>query len=248
MAFSLRHLIPTLATRAVCFALNVHASPALDEADEVSVRFTVFALRGVDNLVYQPQPEKTPVPLTFYSAYRSPVYTYKGPPRLRFFTGATMNAAPAAVYDIPAGAKTLLLLFSPATDGEGCGAQFTIHGVDDGIESTPAGCFRTINVSGRDYAGNYQDGHLLIPRGVGEAHAAKGRVSLKLATHTQAGWIPCGRHEFSLSPRDRVMLIFYPPASATSLYPLVRRLTDSVPATKDGDAEHVPPVEVDAVE
>jgi hypothetical protein len=39
-----------------------------------------------------------------------------------------------------------------------------------------------------------------------------------------------GRHDFSVSTEDRVTIILYPPGSATGIYPIIRRLTDTLPS------------------
>jgi hypothetical protein len=61
-------------------------------------------------------------------------------------------------------------------------------------------------------------------------HPGRGKITLLLAAQAEGIWMFAGRHEFIMSPRDRVTLIFYPPASRTAVYPIVRRLMDTVPS------------------
>ncbi len=244
MALSFRYLITGYAL--LFFALAPHA-PAQEQEQSrplapapahklVSIHFTVFALGGMEGAVYRPEANKPPQPLKFYSAYRSSSYAYKGTTQLQFFDEKAVSeegALPIAVYEIPEGAKELLLLFSPkaaaAIQPGDSGLKYDVFGIDDSVDCTPAGHFRTINVSGREYVGHYAGTRFPIPRGVGEAHPARGKVALSLATPVGEHWISTGGHEFTLTARDRVTLILYPPASRTALYPIVRRLTDTVP-------------------
>ncbi len=229
MAFSFRHLITGFACVAALF--DAHAEAASPPAKEVSVRFTVFALGGTEGVAYRPRAGKPPQTLKFYSAYRSSEYNYRSAERLVFFDAKITDgaAAPVAVYDIPEGAKALLLLFSPKPSMTVSGLRYDVHGIDDTVDTMPAGYFRTINLSGREYVGQYGGTHIEIPEGPGAIHSAKGRVALRFAAQVEGNWMPTGKYEFTMTARDRVTLILYPPASPTAVYPIVRRLTDTTP-------------------
>lgn len=226
MALIFRHLITAFACVAALVAARAQTAPAPPK--EVSLQFSVFALGGADGIGYLSKTDKTPRALKFYSAYRSPQYVYRGGSRISFF-GTSPAAAPVAVYDIPEGAEKLLLLFFPKETPAANGLKFDVYGVDDSVGRTPAGHFTTINVSGREYVGRYGDSRIDIPQGVGQAHAGKGRVSLLLAAQIEGQWLPSGKHEFNMASKDRVTLIFYPAASRTGIYPIIRRLTDTLP-------------------
>lgn len=239
MALSFRYLIALLvlavASPLAPVRANVSSAPA--QPREVAVRFTVFALGGAEGLAYQPKAGARPKSLKFYSAYRSPRYEYRGPECIHFYdTDAPpgIQAAPIAVYTVPEGASDVLLLFFPKETPTATGLKYDVHGVDDSIEKPPAGSFTTINVSGREYVAQSGSSRITIPQGIGSCvHVGKGRVSLLLATQVEGRWMPTGRHDFTMDASDRVTLIFYPPASRTGVYPIIRRLTDGLPGSTD---------------
>ena len=234
MAFTVRHLIAALVCLAA-LASPVRAQPATPPPKQVSLQFSVFALGGAKGIGYYSSTDKTPRVLKFYSAYRSPQYVYKGGARISFFemSATAVDGAPVAVYDIPEGAENLLLLFFPKEALMASGLKFDVYGVDDSAARTPAGHFTTINVSGRDYVGQYGGNRIDIPQGIGQVHAGKGRVALLLAAQIEGQWLPSGKHEFNVASKDRVTLIFYPSASRTGIYPIIRRLTDTLPASDE---------------
>lgn len=233
MAFSFRHLVSVFICVAALVAAHAQVAPAPPK--EVSLQFSVFALGGAEGIGYLSKADKAPRALKFYSAYRSPQYAYKGGARINFYAtaSATTEAAPVAVYDIPEGAGNLLLLFFPKEAPTADGLKFDVYGIDDSAGRTPAGHFTTINVSGREYVGQYAGSRITIPQGVGQVHAGKGRVSLLLAAQVEGHWMPSGKHEFTMAAQDRVTLIFYPSASRTGIYPIIRRLTDSQPVADE---------------
>jgi len=216
--------------------LDARAQVSPASSKEVSLRFTVFALGGVEGVAYRPRADKPPCVLKFYTAYRSAEYSYKGAPRLVFFdeNATGENAAPIAIYDIPEGAKSMLLLFSTRRRATAAGLKYDVRGFDDGVEVVPAGHFRTINLSGREYVGLYGVDRFAIPEGVGATHPGRGTIALRFAAWVDGKWMPTGIHEFTMSPRDRVTLIFYPPSNRAALYPLVRRLTETMSAPTTG--------------
>ncbi|MET0263033.1 MAG: hypothetical protein ABW223_09065 [Rariglobus sp.] len=249
MAISLRYLIRTFLLLGLLFGVAVSSARAADPATpakEVSLKFTVFALGGADGLAYRSTTEGEPRALKFYSAYRSAVYVYKGAEQLSFFEADTIESAaprPVAVYTIPKGATNLLLLFFPRESPAHDGLKYDVHGVDDSTSRTPPGHFTTINVSGREYAGLYAGQRITIPQGVGEAHMGRSKVSLQLASQVEGSWLSTGRHEFSMSSKDRVTLIFYPSASRTGAYPIIRRLVDtpsSIESEKGSELAQLP--------
>jgi len=238
MAISFRYLILIISFASLALSAQGQEQSA-EKPKEVSLQFTVFTLGELENLCYIPKAKAAPMGLKFYSAYRSSEYVYRGGVDLSFFDGKTggENPSPVAIYTVPEGARKMLLLFFPKKGAAGTGLKYDVYGVDDRIEKTPAGSFSTINISGREYLAQYGDFRITIPQGVGESHAAKGRVSLRLATQAEGGWKPSGRHDFSMTNQDRVTLIFYPPASGTGIYPIIRRLVDTLPPPekKPGD-------------
>ncbi len=238
MAISFRYLILIIVFSGLAFSAQGQTQPA-DKPKEVSLQFTVFTLGDLENLSYVPKAKASPTVLKFYSAYRSPDYAYRGGVELCFFDSKEPggNPQPVAIYTVPDGARKMLLLFFPKAGATGAGLKYDVYGVDDRVEKIPAGSFSIINISGREYLAQYGDSRFNIPKGVGETHAAKGRISLRLATQAEGGWKPSGRHDFSMTSQDRVTLIFYPPSSGTGIYPIIRRLVDTLPPTekKPGD-------------
>lgn len=204
---------------------------------EVSLSFNVFALGGAKGLTYVPKKSVPAKGLRFYSAYRSPVYQYQGSPTLSFYdkTAADVNQ-PVATYRIPEGSVSLLLLFFPRETPSADGIRYDVYGVDDSAVKTPAGSFSTINISGREYVAQYGGNRIAIPQGVGAAYPGKAHVVLRLASQVDGLWIPAGKHDFNMAKSDRVILIFYPPASRTGVYPIIRRLVDRSPSADEAAA------------
>ena len=237
MAHFIRHLNRVFACVVGLATLHADPTPA---PKEVEVKFTVFALGGAEGLAYRPVAGEATRALKFFSTSRSPLYDYRGSARLYFFDAASAGtAAPVAIYDAPEGVKRVLLLFFPKEVVARDGLRYEVYGVDEGAGRVPAGHFITINVSGRDYAGQYGANRIAIPQGVGPAHAGKSRVMLSLAAQVDGQWLPAGRHEFGMAAQERVTLIFYPPASRTGVYPLIRRLRDTVVPVAEGNSEEV---------
>ncbi len=230
MAITFRYLMAGFALCALTLGAHGQTNPAT-KPKEVSLQFTVFALGGMAPLGYEPKAKSALAPVKFFSAYRSSEYSYRGETTLCFFDGqaADKSQSPVAIYTIPEGATKLLLLFFPKAGATGDGLKYDVFGVDDAQAKTPAGTFSTINISGHEYAAQYGTTRLTIPKGVGDFHPAKGSVSLLLATQMEGHWMPSGRHVFAIGNQDRVILIFYPPASDTGIYPIIRRLVDTVP-------------------
>jgi len=240
MAIVFRYLTAGILIFAGLWAGDLQAQTPAAPPRLVSFQFTVFALGGMDGVSYLPKEGATAQPLKFYSAYRSPAYHYKGGEQMRFFAPTTEGNPPVsiAVYTVPEGAKSLLLLFFPKTTPSDAGLKYDVYGVDDSADKVPAGCFSTINVSGREYAAQYGPTRITIPQGLGVAHGGKGRVRLLLASQIDGGWMPAGRHEFIMGTQERVTLIFYPPANRTAIYPIIRRLAEILPPTDKKSGEY----------
>jgi hypothetical protein len=198
---------------------------------QVNVRFTVTANADMGSITYLPADGKAVQPLTFYATDRSPAYSYKGEAALKFFEegGSEKNTVPVAVCNIPEGMKKALLLFFPRQQSSTDGIRYDVVAVDDSEEAIPAGKFSIINISGREYVGQFGGGApILIGQGVGPAYEATGRTTLKLARNDESGWAVAGRHVFTITPQARVRVLLYPPSSPTDLYPVVRRITENV--------------------
>jgi hypothetical protein len=234
MAERFRHLIIGLIC-VLAFAQSAMGQAAAEK--EVSLSFNVFALGGAEGLAFVPKKGVSAKGLRFYSAYRSPVYEYRGSPTLSFYDKTAENVSqPVAIYTIPEGSVSLLLLFFPREKPSADGIRYDVFGVEDSPAKTPAGSFSTINVSGREYVAQYGSTRITIPKGVGMAYPGKSHVVLRLASQVDGLWIPTGKHDFNMAKSDRVTLIFYPPASRTGVYPIIRRLVDGSPNTEDQES------------
>jgi hypothetical protein len=201
---------------------------------EVSLSFNVFALGGAEGLAFVPKKGMSAKGLRFYSAYRSPVYEYRGSPTLSFYDKTAANVSqPVAIYKIPEGSVSLLLLFFPRETPSADGIRYDVFGVDDSAVKTPAGSFSTINISGREYVAQYGTNRITIPQGVGMAYPGKAHIVLRLASQVNGLWIPTGKHDFNMAKGERVILIFYPSASRTGFYPIIRQLVDGTPTVEE---------------
>lgn len=220
---------------------------------EVSVEFTVFAPRALKGVGYLPDTAgREPLrSLKFYNSYRSPVYSYRGASVIRFYDEAEVTAAlearavavdktrvapprPVAECVLPEGVKKAFLLFFPKTDAAAGELKYDIFVMDDGEARLPAGHFMIINASGLEMVGNVNGQSLNIGRGLSAPIAAReGRVRLGMARAEASYSRLLLADEWSLGPRQRNLLVMFPPTRG-NLLPNLVRLNDELPKDTKG--------------
>lgn len=201
---------------------------------QVTLEFTVSARESIGGLVYRPGNDKAFHPVVFYGAYRADSLRYKGAETLEFYSATTAgaeNAKPVARCVIPEGMSKAFLLFFPKQTPAADGLSYDVVAIDDAMEKIGPGSFAVINLTNQEYAAHYGAASpIVIGRGVSPSYQASGEVMLRLAMQKADGWRKAGRRGFDLGERNRVWVIIYPPAAPTDVYPIIRTLTQEMPA------------------
>lgn len=248
MAQRIRHLTVLIFT-ALFFAVAGRAQGAGGATPpQVTVEFTVFAPRAIKGIGYLPDvAAREPLrPLKFYNAYRSPVYDYRGSPVVRFYDEAEVKAAlearalavdkskvspprPVAECTVPDGVKKAFLLFFPKPHAQPGELKYDVFMMDEAESRLPAGHFMIINASGVEMLANVNGSEVRIGRGVSAPFAAKnGAVQLGMSRTETAYRSVIMADEWALGPRQRNLLVMFPPARGGVLPNLVR-LNDELP-------------------
>lgn len=249
MAYFLRYLI-VIAGVVLGFAGVLRAQAERDPGAEVEITFTVFAPRAVKGIGYFPEGEKGALKgLKFYNSYRSPVMSYRGGSVLRFYeegavlavreaatpltSGKSVAATlppPIALCAIPEGVEKAFLLFIPRASPAIGGLKFDIYVMNDGEASIPREHFVIINASKLELLARINGKDTKISRGVSAPiRAEKGLVILAAVREEPEYHKLMISDTWSLGPRQRNLLIFFPPRTATALLPDVVRLNDEMP-------------------
>ena len=260
MAYIQRYLIVCVTLFALWRCGVMRAEGSTDRSADIALEFTVFAPRAVKGMAYFPEGEKKPVSgLKFYNSYRSPVYAYKGGTVLRFYdekeaaaaseafaaaTAASIEAGtppppppvlrPIALCAIPEGVTKAFLLFIPRPSVAIGGLKYDIFVMDDGETGVPPGHFVIINASNLEFIARINNVDTAIHRGVSPIFKSDRGLVILLAVRTEPEYHKLMiADQWDLGPRQRNLLIFFPPKSPTALLPEIVRLNDEIPEDKD---------------
>ena len=209
---------------------------------EVTVPFTVFSRKRLAGLCYLPTKLSQPVSLRFFTQNKSERYRYTGSADVAFYAAEDwaiflqpgVVAAPrvpplprpVAVASLPSGMTEALLLFIPLPETQPDGIKFLVLPVHDDPARFPVGHIAVVNATGRPYTGQVGRKVLDIPQGGGGNVAATGPVDFRLAFLDGGQWVFAGHHFLNVSPRTRVRLVLFPPATPTGVGPVIRALVD----------------------
>ena len=251
MAYSCRHLIVLVAFLGLAAVFVRGQTPTPPE--EIEITFTVFAPRAIKGLGYFPTGDKKPLTgMKFYNSYRSPVFHYRGEAVLYFYDEAEVAAAmaaavpaypggpvpapvlhPIAACAIPAGVTKAFLLFIPRHGPAIGGFKYDVSVMDDGETGVPPGHFVIINASNLEFVARINKVDTKIHCGVSPVFKADRGLVILLAVRTEPEFHKLMiADQWDLGPRQRNLLIFFPPKSATALLPEIVRLNDEVPDNK----------------
>jgi hypothetical protein len=254
MALTQRYLI-FFGLLTVFLTAGLRAQEAVPVEQRIELKFTAFAPRAIKGLCYFPDGDKEPAAgMKFYNAYRSPVFSYRGGSVLRFYDQAEVEAAiaavatmppqqgnptpkpvfnPVAVCVIPQGVTKAFLLFMPRRGAAIGGFKYDVFVMDDGETSVPPGHFVIINASKLEMFSRINGVDSTILRGVSEPIKAEKGLVIFMAARTEPEFHKLLISDtWDLGPRQRNLLIFFPPKSDTALLPEVIRLNDEVPEEK----------------
>lgn len=252
MAYTQRYLILVFCLLGLGLGA-VRAQETVPEEEQIAVTFTAFAPRAIKGLGYFPDGDKKPVTnVRFYNSYRSPVCVYRGGNVLRFYDEAEVAAAiaaaqpatpggpvpapvlrPIAVCAIPKEFKKAFLLFIPRPGAAIGGLKYDIFVMDDGETSVPPGHFVIINASKIEMFSRINGVDSTILRGVSQPIKAEKGLVIFMAARTEPEYHKLLIADtWDLGPRQRNLLIFFPPRTKTALLPDVVRLNDEIPETE----------------
>jgi hypothetical protein len=252
MALSQRYLSLVILLLGLC-ASGGRAQENVPVDERIEITFTAFAPRAIKNMGYFPEGDRKPVAnLKFYNSYRSQVCSYQGGAVLRFYDEDEVAAAiaaaalerpglparkpvfvPIAVCAIPKGVTKAFLLFIPRKEAAVGGFKYDIFVMDDGHASVLPGHFVIINASKMELFSRINGVDSKILRGVSAPVKAEKDLVIFMATRTEPEYHKLLiADKWGLGPRQRNLLIFFPPRSATALLPEVVRLNDEIPEDK----------------
>ncbi|MDF3059611.1 MAG: hypothetical protein K0R17_3826 [Rariglobus sp.] len=248
MAYFHRYLIVLVSLTGLLPNLVRGQAGAAAAPAEIEMKFTVFAPRAVKGMGYFPDGNRKPLSnVKFYNSYRSPVYSYKGGAVVRFYDEAevaVVQAAvaagrpapvlnPIAVCAIPEGVTTAFLLFIPRSGAAIGGFKFDIFVMDDGEASVPLEHFVIINASKMELLARINGNDTKILRGVSPPIKADKGLVILMAARTEPEYHKLLIADtWDLGPRQRNLVIFFPPRTATALLPDVVRINDQMPEEK----------------
>lgn len=223
--------------------LLAEGSVALAQPPPPPVRFTVFAAKPIGDLAFAPRMGAAAQKVSFYPTARSPKYEYRGAMPLRFFDA---SGAVVAEATIPADMREALLLFTPvdvpATEGAGVtqardakdrkdakkkpALRYQVAVLDDGAARHAAGALSIINLSGLALSGTVNREEVTLRPGLNPTVAVgrSGKVTLRTTFNKRVYQSYAGT--FTLSAKQRALLILFPPFYKGSLEVQSRLLVD----------------------
>lgn len=196
------------------------------------VRFTVFSAKPIADVAYVARAGAAPQKLVFYPTARSPRYEYRGVMPLRFIEEATGTVVAEAI--IPPEIREALLLFSPIEPGTaGKGAQkstlrYQVAVLDDGAARHGSGGLAIINFSGLALSGTVNKENVTLRAGLNPTLAVARGANVTLRTTFNGRTYQSYAGMVSLKPRQRALLILFPPFYKGSLEVQSRLLIDEV--------------------
>lgn len=235
MADAVRYLIAV-----VCLALagagSLSGAPASGSAGPVQqVRFTVYSARPISDVGLAVRAGAAPQKVTFYPTARSPRYEYRGTMPLRFVDPTSGEVVAEAV--IPSGIRDALLLFSPATAdaaGKAGTLRYQIAVLDDSAARQGSGALAIINLSGLELSGTIGKDAVTLRAGLNPAVAIGRSAKIMFRTAVKGRSYQAYANTVQLAPRERALLILFPPYTKGSVEVQARLLIDTPPgaATK----------------
>jgi hypothetical protein len=225
MAHAVRYLrragagLLALALGAVAWA-QTPAAPA--------VRFTVFAPKPVHEVGYMPRSGAPLQTMTFQPTSRSPRYEYRGTMPLRFVDA--VSGAIVAEANIPPGLRDALLLFTPVGPAAGkepkSGLRYHVAVLDDSFERHGSGGLAIVNLSGLALVGTVNKGIVTLKAGLNPTLEVGRNATIALRTTVNQRSYPAFSAKLGLTPRQRALLLLFPPFNPGSVEVQSRMLID----------------------
>ncbi len=193
-----------------------------------TVRFAVFAPKPVREVGFIPRTGGPLQTLTFQPTARSPRYEYRGAMPLRFID--TASGAIVAEASIPPGIRDALLLFTPLEPAPAAGGKpglrYQVAVLDDGFERHGPGGLAIINLSGLALAGTVNKENVTLKAGLNPTLEVGRRATIALRTPVNQRSYPAFSAQLSLAPKQRALLLLFPPFNKGSVEVQSRVLVD----------------------
>lgn len=203
------------ALRSLTLALFVVAGAAAQGArDLVTLRFAVFGPSEIRELSFQPQPGAPAVALVPSPTARSPRYSYRGGPSIRF--SGTQDGKVVAQAVIPTGLSDVLLLFLPRAEVAKAGPAYEVVVLDDSVGALGVGALAIVNLSGLPLSGTLGNQALTLRDGWNAAGSVSRGARIVLSTKVNGREFVAYEGGLSLRPGERALLILQPPFYAGS--------------------------------
>lgn len=230
MAHAIRYLIAV-----VCVTLagvdSLFGAPASGNAGPLQqVRFTVYSARPISNVAFAGRAGAPPQKVTFYPTARSSRYEYRGTMPLRFVDPTSGEVVAEAV--IPLDIRDALLLFSPVTSdpaGKSGKLRYQISVLDDSAARQGSGALAIINLSGLELSGTMGKDAVTLRAGLNPAVAIGRSAKIAFRTSVRGRSYPAHASTVQLAPKERALLILFPPFTKGSVEVQARLLIDTPP-------------------
>ncbi len=197
------------------------------------VRFTVYSARPISDVAFSGRAGAAPQKVTFYPTARSPRYEYRGTMPLRFIDPSSGEVVAEAV--IPPDIRDALLLFSPVSSDRGgkLGTlRYQISVLDDSATRQGSGALAIINLSGLELAGTIGKDALTLRSGLNPAVAIGRSTKIAFRTSVKGRLYPAYASTVQLAPKERALLILFPPYTKGSVEVQARLLIDTPPGSR----------------
>jgi hypothetical protein len=210
----------------VCALLIGAPFAAAQRPGQISVRFTVFAVRPIDGLSYL-STTGAKQPLKFNPASRSTHHTYNGASPVRFVDTATGTLVAEAA--IPPDMRQPLLLFSELATPGPRGLRYQISVLDDSAAKLSAGHLAILNLSGLKFTARLDQSEFTVAEGLSSPVPFKRETKLTLFTNVRGARVQSYADVIKPPKSARLLLILFPPARKGAVEVQTRALSDDPP-------------------
>ncbi len=233
MADAVRYLIAvvSLALAGVGSVLGASATGSAGQLQPV--RFTVYSARPITDVAFAARAGATPQKVTFYPTARSPRYDYRGAMPLRFVDPRSGEVVAEAV--IPPDIRDALLLFSPVTSdaaGRTGTLRYQISVLDDSTARQGSGTLAIINFSGLELAGTIGKDAVTLRAGLNPVVGIGRSAKIMFRTAVKGRSYQAYASTLQLAPKERALLILFPPYTKGSVEVQARLLIDTPPGPR----------------
>lgn len=195
------------------------------------VRFSVFSAQPIKDIAFAPRANAAPQKVQFHSTARSTRLEYRGAMPIRFVDTTTGEVVAEAT--VPPDIRDALLLFSPAPASSAKdkkALRYQIAVLDDSGLRHGAGSLAIINLSGLALSGTVGKEKVSLKAGLNPTLAIGRSAPIAFQTSVKDRTYQAFASTVQLGPRQRALLILFPPYYRGSHEVQSRLLIDEPPA------------------